>query len=156
MAKISKMQAWEFFKKLDEDSIVKIYNEYKDKVKKNTVQISTHSIPKDSPKYITALKFFNSLLKKMDRDEIDDLTKFENIDRSDIIKNNEVFKTHENELFSVFNKAKCAWYRRNSTKRYILTVCRYICKDLGFIFKMKKFNTSKNGRMITKYLYSIK
>ena len=72
---------------------------------------------KDSNKYKIALQLINKILVNIGKEEIDDLTKFVNIDRDDIIK--EVNKTSleemDKEIFVLFNKKKCGYYRKTNT-----------------------------------------
>lgn len=101
---------------------------------------------KESDKYKIALKLINKILVNIGKEQIDDLTKFVNIDREDIIKdvNKTDFEQLEVELFDHFDKVKCGWYRRKTTKNYILTFMRYMCDNLGY-----KLIKSQKGKMVT-------
>lgn len=89
-------------------------------------------------KYDIALKFINKILTNLAKDQIDELTKFRNIDREDIIK--EVNKTTLDEmskdLFQYFDKSKCRFYRK--TPNLVTNVLRGMCKELNMIFQIQK------------------
>ena len=94
------------------------------------------------------------------KDEIDDLTKFVNIDREDIIKeeNKKVLIEMEKDLFQHFNKKNCGYYSKSDNR--ILVCIRGMTKDMGFSFKPVKKDVSEtiNGKSLkrTHYFYSIK
>ena len=56
-------------------------------------------------KYKVALKFINKILVNLEKEEIDELTDFKDIDREDIIKdvNKETLKEMEGEIFKHFS-----------------------------------------------------
>ena len=122
--------------------------------------VKTQKINKDDDKYKLALKFVNVILTNIGKEEVDDLTKFKDIDREDIIK--DVNKTSldemSNELFSHFDKKKCGYYRK--TEAIVLNCLRGIMKELGYeMIKLKKEKCEEiNGRSYKRshYLYSIK
>lgn len=99
-------------------------------------------IDKNSDKYQVALKLINAILKNMNKDSIDDLIEFKDIDREDIIQkeNEEILNKMEDEIFKYFDKYAMNWYRRGKTKNYILTFLRKLCKDL----KLKLSYSSKD------------
>ena len=69
-------------------------------------------IEKDSEKYQVTLKLLNKILVNLGKEEIDDFTKFKDIDREDIIKdiNVEALREMEKELFTVhYDKKKCGY-----------------------------------------------
>lgn len=102
-----------------------------------------------SPKYKIALELINKILVNSNKEEVDDLTKFVDIDRELIIsdKNKNDFATMEKSIFKYFDKAKTGWYRRKTTTCYILTFLRYMCIDLGleFEYKQKEIYSNING-----------
>lgn len=127
--------------------------------KKESVKVNKE-IDKTTDKYKMALKLVNAILKNLNKDPIDDLTEFKDIDREDIIKddNKKVLKDMEGELFNVFDKKKCGYYRK--TDNLVLNTLRGICKEVGveFVIEKKnrydKFNDKIYKR--TGYFYSIK
>jgi len=94
-------------------------------------KVITQKISKDDDKYKLALKFVNVILKNIGKDEVDDLTKFKDVDREDIIKdvNKNSFNDIADELFKNFNKKKCSYYRKTDTQ--ILNCLRGMMKELG-------------------------
>ena len=71
-------------------------------------------IEKDSDKYKVLLKLLNNILINIDKQEINDITDFKDIDREDIIKdvNLETLCEMEKELFNEhYNKKKCGYYK---------------------------------------------
>ena len=87
---------------------------------------------KNTDKYKVALKFVNNILVNLEKDVIDDLTKFKDIDREDIIKdvNKKSLMDMEKELFAHFDKKKCGYYRK--TDAIVLNCLRGIIKEAGF------------------------
>ena len=115
-------------------------------------------IDKQSDKYQILLKFINKLLKNIGKEEITDLTQFQNIDREEIIKeeNKLLFKKMEKEMHEFFNKSKTGYYRRKRTKHYILTFIRSVCDEIGLKFFYTEKTRSVNSLVKTHIIYSIK
>ena len=105
-------------------------------------------VPKDSDKYRVALKLINKILTNIGSSEIDDLTKFVNILREDIIRedNTTTLTDMEKELFQVFDKHRCGYHRK--TDAIVLNCIRSMMKDMGFSFvhKAKDKSETINGR----------
>lgn len=87
-------------------------------------------------KYNILLIFLNKILVNMGKNAIDDITKFIDIDRIDIIKdtNKQILYDMESEIFKSFDRTKCAWQRRTTTKFYIITFLKNACQDIGYCF----------------------
>ena len=106
------------------------------------------------------LKFVNKILENIKKEKIDELNKFINIDRDDIIKNiNDVtLKTMANELFKHYDKYKCGYYKK--TKAFTLNCLRGMVKELGYQFTYirKDIGQIVDGKSLrrTHTLYSIK
>ncbi|ARF10088.1 hypothetical protein Indivirus_13_2 [Indivirus ILV1] len=117
-------------------------------------------IDKTSDKYKVALKFVNKILTNIGNDEIDDLTKFVDIDREDIIKevNRKTLDEMEKEIFALYNKKKCGYYRK--TDAIVLNCLRGIMKEAGFEFNYEqkdKYETINDKKYRKTFLlYSIK
>jgi len=112
---------------------------------------------KNSDKYKVSLKLVNKILVNIGKEEIDELTKFVDIDREDIIKevNMKTLTEMEGELFQHFDKYRFGWYRRGKIKTYPLTFLRYLCTDLGFKMIFRESRVQKNTIMKARLLYSI-
>ncbi len=114
-----------------------------------------------SAKYQTVLKLVNSILANIGHNQIDDLTKFIDIDRRDIIKqhNIDALLMMEDDLFPLFDKMMCGFYRKNG-KAYVLNCMRGLLKDIGYDLshRRKEITTTFNGEHYRKsyILYSIK
>ena len=114
----------------------------------------------ESDKYKVVLKFVNRILVNLKKDEVDDLTKFANIDREDIIKeeNKKVLIEMEKDLFQHFNKDKCGFYRKTANG-WVLNVLRGMVKDMGYEFKPVKKDVCeyRDGKSCkrTHYFYTI-
>ena len=76
------------------------------------------------------LKYVNGLLRNMGKDRITDLTEFKNIDRDDIVSDDNVkhLEAMSKELFKVFDKFKCRYYPTTAKSRP-LNVLRGMIKD---------------------------
>ena len=123
-------------------------------------KVITQKISKDDDKYKLALKFVNVILKNIGKEEVDDLTKFKDIDREDIIK--DVNKTSldemAKELFNHFDKKKCGYYRK--TEAIVLNCMRGMMKEVGYemvnVKKEKSETINNKSYKRTHLLYSIK
>lgn len=125
------------------------------KIEKVKIQIE-----KDSDKYKVTLKLLNKILVNIGKEEIDDITKFKDIDREDIIKDVNVKSLceMEKELFTEhYNKKKCGFYR--ATDLRALNCLRSIIKNAGFTFSSTKREKCEkiNGKSYKRshYFYSI-
>lgn len=129
----------------------------KSKIKKVNYDKLIKSIDKSSDKYKIALKLINKLLENMGKQQIDDLKKFKNINKNDIITeiNKKTFNDLEEEIFMQFDKTRCGWYRRNTINNYLLSFLRCMCLDVGL--KLVHVNKEKNvnGVIENFVLYSI-
>ena len=151
------------------ENVDKIYNIYLNIKKKNTlankVNIKINNKKKcniNDQQYIVLLKFLNIILTNINKPNIKKLEEFKNIDRLDIIKeeNEKSLNDMEDEIYKHYDKAKCGWYRRKSTKSYILTFIRYACNIIGYSFQynQKDIITRINKRNMrdTHIIYYIK
>jgi hypothetical protein len=115
---------------------------------------------KSTDKYMIALNFVNKILVDMGKGEIDDLTKFIDIDRDDIAKeiNTQTLNSMESEIFKLYNKKRCSYYEK--TPNLALNCLRGMIKELGlkFTYIRKEKCEVINGRTYkrTHLLYSIK
>ena len=113
----------------------------------------------NSDKYKIALKFVNAILVNIGKSEIDELIKFNNIIREDIIKdiNKETLNAMESDIFALFDKKKCNYYRK--TDAIVLNCLRGMMKELGYkLFKKKKeISEYVNGKSLkrSRMIYSI-
>ena len=156
----------DIYDKLDDDAKQKILNVLnREKISnQETKQKSVREVKqvdKTTEKYKIALIFVNKILIGLGKNNIDDLTEFKDINRELIITPNitKIFTDFQPELFNYFDKVKCGWYKRNTTKNYILTFLRCMCDDLelNFEYKQKDITVYKDGKgyRITNYFYYI-
>ena len=134
----------------------KILLGYLDKFEKQNIENikpNRDHIDKSTKKYKILLKYVNGILKNCGKDKIDDLTKFKDIDRLDIIKpeNNELLDKLAPRLFKHYNKHN--YYRK--TKNIVLNCLRGMCKELGFEFRSRKHNRQVKSIFQTHMLYTI-
>lgn len=108
-------------------------------------------------KYQLLLKYVNRILKNIGREEIDNLTKFQKIDRLDIIKENnkQLFVDMNENLFKYFNKNNCGYYRNKKSPNIALNCLRGMVKEMGFDFTRKKVTKCKGSTLVLHYVYSI-
>ena len=127
---------------------------------KQEVKTKNNKVDKDSDKYKVALKFVNKILTNLGKEEVDDLTKFVNIGRDDILKeaNKQSYIEMENELFPQFNKHNCGYYRKVPT--IVLNCLRGMMKEIGYglTYSKKDIYVEINRQNFRKtgYFYSIK
>lgn len=102
-----------------------------------------HKEDKNSDKYKIALKLINKILVNLDKDMVDDLTKFVNIDRDCIIKdiNKKSLEEMDKEIFALFNKKNCGYYRK--TDSLVLNCLRGMMKEIGFELSYEKKEKSE-------------
>jgi len=95
-------------------------------------------------KYKVILKLINKILVNINKEEIDDLTKFVNINREDIVKdiNKQSLIEMESELFPLFNKMNSGYYRKDSVA-FVLSCLRRLLKEIGYIFDFKQKDKSE-------------
>jgi hypothetical protein len=130
------------------DILLLLFNTYKDffdLIIYTTLEMDNNNIntnkkdERTTDKYKVALKLINKILTNIDKDNIDDLTKFVNIDREDIIKNinKESLISMESELFPLFNKKNSGYYRK--TNSFVLNCLRGLMKEIGYgLYKSQK------------------
>lgn len=110
---------------------------------------------KDSDKYKVTLKFVNSILSNIGKDNIDDLTKFVNIDREGI--NNEaniiMLKAMENEFGPLFPNKKSTYYKNN--KNPVLNFLKAILKDMGYKLCGREYKKQQNRMVKCTTIYTI-
>ena len=123
--------------------------------KKENVNHKRDDIDKTTDKYKILLLFVNGILKNIGKEEIDDLVKFRDIDRLDIIKqeNKVLLDEMAPTLFKHFNKNKCGYYRK--TKNLPLNCLRGMCKEMGFVFKKRQFTKTIKCKVTCISLYTI-
>lgn len=144
---------------LPEEAIIFLYkNKYRwMKKEEQDEEEKKNNIDKTTEKYKITLKFVNLILKNIGKEAINDLTNFKDIDREDIIKdeNKAIITVMKNELFMHFDKMKNGWYRKVKSTRLVLSCMDVMCDDLGLELSYRKKNTQKNSIFKTHYLYSI-
>jgi hypothetical protein len=160
---ISKDKVKDMIDNMDNEKLKKIY-QYSVKLNKNNKILildnvkTKKEIDHSTPKYKVGLNFVNKILNNLGEKQLDNLRNFQNVDRLDIIKdiNKQTFEAMENELYKHFDKNKCGWYRRKTTKNIILTFLRGMCEELGFVFSYVPKNKTKDMKVETHFYYSIK
>jgi len=117
--------------------------------------IDRSNIDKTTPKYQVLLEYVNGILQNIGKDVIDDITKFRDIDRFDIIKeeNKVLLDNLAPKLFKHFDKTRCGYYRK--TKGLALNCLRGMCRDMGFTIRKKQKNKQVNSIFKSHYYYSI-
>lgn len=121
------------------------------KMPKKTTQ-DNGVVDKNTEKYKVALKFVNKILVNIGKEEIDDLTKFKDIDRDDVIEdiNKTTLEEMEEEVFKYFDKNGCNYYRK--TNGLVVNCLRGMMRQLGLsMTSVKKDITSTiNGKKYRK------
>ena len=121
---------------LPEDQLNIIYNKYV-KPKQLTIKPKpkkTKTINKTSDKYKILLTLVNNILKNLNKVPITDLTEFKDINRLDIIKQENIDALNDlsKSLFVHFNKKNSGFYRK--TKNIVINCLRNLCKETGLAF----------------------
>lgn len=94
-------------------------------------------------KIILILKYVNGILKNAGKNEINKLTDFVHIDRTDIITeaNTVHLESMAKELFCVFDKKECSYYPK-STKGRPLTVLKHMLQNTN-MYTLESVNSDK-------------
>lgn len=145
--------------KLDDKQIEALYKLYQDVVKKQEEEkknILEELDKNTAKKYKIGLKIVNKILENIGKSQIQDLTEFKHIERVDLLKqeNKDVLLEMDDEIFSLFDKIKCAYYRK--TDNYVLNFLRGMCKELDLKLTSHKKDLYKNNYRYTHTYYSIK
>lgn len=150
-------------KQLD-DGVIDNLMEHVNKIEKHDIVKKKEENEKEKPvvdktskKYIVLLKFVNKLLANMGKSEIDDLVKFKDINKNDIITdaNKAVLVDMEKELFGkgMFDKNACGFYRK--TDSWVLNVFRNMCKDVGVSLIWYEKKIQYNQKVKSNIIYFI-
>lgn len=86
----------------------------------------------------TILKILNMILKSIDKEEIKELTEFKEVLREDIEKNSKISEEMNDEILKSFKKKECGLHRKDSVKKFIFTLLREMCSNIGYEFRSKK------------------
>jgi len=140
---------------LSENQVKSIYNTYVKNIKKSSTTTPIRVIDTTTDKYKLLLEFANKILKNINKDQIYDLTEFKNIDRLDIVReeNKVILDKMANRLFKHYDKYKCGYYRKSPN--IVFNCMRNMCKDIGLNMTKKRRNKIKEGIVKTHYFYSI-
>jgi len=103
------------------------------------------------------LKYVNAILTNIGKEPIENLTDFKEIERLDVIKeeNFESLVLLKDEIFAHFDCRQCGWYKRKSTKNYVLSFLRYALTDINLKLIYKEQRKQTDGHVVSKILYSI-
>jgi len=144
---------------LSDDQVNEIYDKYfkkpDDKAVEEVVEENGNNVDKTTLKYKVLLEFVNGILNNLNKDKIADLTQFKNINRLDIIRNDNVILLEEmtGKLFKHYDKATVGYYRKGPN--WVLSCLRGMCKDIGLkCLKTQKAKSIKS-KIITQFFYSI-
>ena len=119
-------------------------------------------VDKDDKKYKITLKFLNKLLVTLGKEEIDNLTKFKDIKRDDLLKEecDAVLFEYIDEIAKNFGKKTIRYELRHKIDSYLIAVIRRLSLSLGYEFHAKKKETTLIRNNVVKrpywLVYSIK
>lgn len=143
---------------LDEETLKKlsdIVSRIKKNIDKPNNKDKLNNVDTTAPKYKLTLKFLNKILENNNKELITNIFDFKNIDRLDIIKeeNKKLLEDMSKDLFKEFDKKKVGYYRK--TDNIVLNVLRGLIKDLGYELIRKQTGRTIKSMHRTHYLYSI-
>lgn len=132
----------------------KLMTEHKPKEEPKKVYIK---VDKTTTKYKLLLEYVNGILRNMGKEPVDDLSKFQNIDRLDIIKeeNRQLLNKMAPRLFKQFSKDKCGFYRSKKSINFPLNVLKGMVKELGLIITRSHYTKSIGGKNKSFCVYKI-
>ena len=102
----------------------------------------------DSDKYKVTMVFLNDLLEAMNKNKIEVITEFKNVDRKELLTDacNTVMNKHITDIIKHFGKTKICYYRRAEIDHYILTLIKYLTSLCGYQFvSANSVNYTKNA-----------
>ena len=110
-------------------------------------------------KYNVLLKLLNKILVNLNMPEITDIQQFRNIDRNDLLKqeeeNNKIITEMEKEIYQYYGKYNLKYGHKDQIKFYILTLIKSMCEDIYFKLKSKSVREKKSKKVIVYVLYDI-
>lgn len=108
-------------------------------------------------KYNVLLKLLNRILVNIGRQEINDIIEFKNVDRKDLLKeeNNKIIEEMEEEIHKYYCKYNLKYGHKSQIKHYILTLIKAMCEDIYFQFKSKSVKVKKNNKVLVNAIYDI-
>ncbi|ARF10446.1 hypothetical protein Hokovirus_1_325 [Hokovirus HKV1] len=128
--------------------------------KENTQTINSDKEIKKHRRRIL-LVIVNKILQNVNKEQIDDVRKFINIEREDILntKNNLILNEMEQEILLYFNNNKYMQLKNPKQKKILLNFLKNACMESGYNFSYSKqediiFVNEKKYRR-TVFLYSI-
>lgn len=142
----------------DENGIFKKYmGKQSVKIIKSKV-MSSNILDNLTMKYTIVLVVVNIILKNDGKMEIDDLIKFNEIDRETIIKpeTEAEFEKMLPMIYKYFGKRECQFNQKGHTKHYIITVLKNMCKQISLCVTKRYKNVQVKGYVSSHVLYSIK
>lgn len=80
-----------------------------------------------------ALKLLNKILLRMGKEPIDTVTKFMNIRKEELQKQENILAIEEmeKEIFQYYNKRRCRYYRRSQIQNYMMVFLKHMCEGIG-------------------------
>lgn len=137
---------------LHDDVINKLYKKH---IVENEV-LKKRNIDETNPKYLILLEFLNKILVNINKQPITSVFEFKNIDRLDIIKeeNLRIIEEMEDKICKHYNKKNCGFYRK--TNSYVLTILKGMCRELGLETTRLNKNKAKDCVIKTHIMYSIR
>jgi len=148
---------------ISNDLLEKIYCRFINaKVKKEPIKIKKGKTEVTEQKLELLLRFLNSLLSAMEKDNIKEITDFKNIGREELLKDDcqKVFNEYIVEIYSLFGKSKLGRKSKKNEKGYIITVLKKMVSNVGYSIKSKhishyKGSASKNYSLYRETYYEI-
>ena len=178
LAQISRTDKLKILGQLDDELLDVIYkgviNNSIDKLKEQEKSNSSvhikkpktdKKVDKEDEKYKLVLEFLNALLVKLGKSKIDDITKFQNIKRDELLKPEctQVLGQYLDRFTKEFGKRSLRYELRGKTNSYVIMVIKRLGNYLGYIFESKKKaimrkikNTDSNYKFNHWIIYSFK
>ena len=113
-------------------------------------------ISKDSEKYKATLDFLNDVLRSMNKPEIDDITKFSEIKRSELLSvdHKKIVEEHSVKLLNHFKKKQLKYNCKDTYTSYCVTLIKILALECGYNISTTRYCTwdpenkleQKNGR----------
>lgn len=106
-------------------------------------------INKNDPRYILLLAFLNCILETLNKEKINDIDEFRNVNENDIlgIENINELLGMELDILRVFDKKEILWHNRKRTKTYVFTFIKRACEIFHCCFG-KSYDVKLKGYFV--------
>lgn len=136
---------------IDDEILSKLYSAHIKRTDNKKTKPIPIQVAKDDIRYIIVLKLLNGILSVLNKDPIEDITKFKKINRLDLIsdKCRSVLDDHLDPIVKQFGKTGTHYSQRKFIQTYLITVLKFIVKDCGYQLLSSSTTTRNLDGLVT-------